>query len=265
MGASETLGLYEQEGMEYPAQLRTILDKKTPRHFQVINAASLGTSIPKASQNYTLWLSKFKPDVVLYYPSPAFYLDESPPAPVKLGSGAKPQKNRFQFRISRKIELVLKKNLPDSIQLQLKQWQIYRQTRNHGSEWGWKSPPSDRLELFRSHLVAFIENISKSGARPVLLTHACRFSANAIDGDRYQLISWRKFYPRASEKCLIDMEDAANNIIREIGATYQVPVIDLDKSVPKGAENFADFAHFTDAGARIVAAKLADALVGMNE
>ena len=261
MGASETFGLYEQVDMEYAAQLRSMLYTKKPGRFQVINAASLGTSIPKATQHYGLWLSKFNPDLVLYYPSPAFYLDESPPEPAKLTSGSKAQNNRSQFRIKRKLEIVIKKQLPETVQLYMKLFIIAREVRKHNDGWVWNSPPSDRLELFRSDLISFVESVRKSGAKPVLMTHAHRFRDNALDSDWYQLIGWRKFYPRASEKCLIEMENAANRIIREIGQIYHLPVIDLDKTVPKGAEYFADFSHFTDAGARVVADEMADVIM----
>lgn len=265
MGASETFGLYEQANMEYAAQLRSMLDSKKPGRFQVINAASLGTSIPKATQHYGLWLSKFTPDTVFYYPTPAFYLDESPPEPARLTSESKVQNDRFQFRIKRKLEIVIKKQLPETVQLYIKRFMIDREVRRHKEGWVWHSPPSDRLELFRSDLIGFVESVRKSGAKPVLMTHAHRFRDNALESDRYQLIGWRKFYPRASEKCLIEMEHAANRVIGEIGQVYHVPVIDLANMVPKGAEYFADFSHFTDAGARVVARGLADAIIQEQE
>ena len=42
VGTSETFGLYEDEGMEWPAQLQRVLGKKGP--FEIINAATVGQS-----------------------------------------------------------------------------------------------------------------------------------------------------------------------------------------------------------------------------
>src|SRR5205085_7947430 len=44
VGASETFGLYEEAGKEWPAQLQTLLDSAMPGRYQVLNAAIPGIS-----------------------------------------------------------------------------------------------------------------------------------------------------------------------------------------------------------------------------
>lgn len=259
LGASETFGLYERKNKEYPAQLQTILDNKLPGQFQVINAASYGTSVARATQHYQLWLGQFKPDLVILYPSPAFYLDDSPPS--KLLPKSVNTKEQFQSRLLGKIRLVLKKVVPRYIQNCIRQLTINRQVHKHPNDWVWYKPPLDRLELYRSHLAEFIDVVRASGGTPVLITHIHRFNVTMTEEDRYHLTNWRSFYPRADECCLIAMEYAANAIIREVGNGYSVPVIDLDKAMSKKPEYFVDFVHFTDSGAKRIAEELSNRIL----
>lgn len=263
LGASETFGLYESKEMEFPAQVRAMLDKKKTGQYQVINAATVGRNIPQTTQFYSSWLLKFNPDIVVYYPSPAGYLDEKPPIPVKLNIQFN-KKNYFQFRLSKKALIIVKKHIPESIQSYVKQYMISRAVRKHGVGWVWNSPPPERLAMFRAHLLNFIEEVRRNGANPVLMTHSHRFPKVLSLEEKYQLISWRKFYPRATENCLLEMENAANTIIREIGSDYGVTIIDLEKTIPKNPKYFADFVHFTDSGAQIVAQKIEEVLMRLE-
>ena len=78
VGASETFGLYESPGNEYPAEMQRQL-RRGPKQFEVINAACAGMSPPRIAQLLDSLLGRFRPDYLLYYPSPQFYLDEQPP------------------------------------------------------------------------------------------------------------------------------------------------------------------------------------------
>ncbi len=262
LGASETFGVYEKKDNEYPAQLRNMLEANNPGRFQVINAASFGTSVVRATQHFQLWLAQFKPDIVLLYPSPAFYLDENPPG-TKLPAQGSSKKEQFESRLKGKAKLTIKKALPQNIQNTMREIEIYAQVKRHPDNWVWHTPPPDRLNIYREHIIDFIETVRSCGGQPVLLTHTHRFNENLTAEDRYQLTSWRKFYPRATEKCLIAMEHSANEVVRGVGRKYNVPVIDLDKTISKAPENFVDFAHFTDTGARLVAEELVRAVTNL--
>jgi len=95
----------------------------------------------------------------------------------------------------------------------------------------------------------------------VLVTHVDAFGETLSESDRALLTSWRKFYPMLNEDGFLDMERRANDAVRSLGAEAGVAVIDLEKAVPAVPENFTDFAHFSEAGASIVAKALADGLV----
>jgi len=253
MGASETFGLYESPNMEYPAQIRSKLNYLYPGEYEVINVSCAGMTLPKAIEYYKDWISKFSPDFVFYYPSPAVYLDVN--APHNKLNPETPNKKRgtFKLRIVGKLKNVGKELVPSRVQTYIKMKVIDNIVGKYPSGWAWESPPPDRVDLLRTHLLQLISTIRSQDCEIVLMTHANRFSIPHNPNDTAQLMSWRKFYPRASGECLISMDNAANEIIRKIGIEVKVPVVDIDKGIPKDANNFADFVHFTDAGARKVA------------
>ena len=54
--------------------------------------------------------------------------------------------------------------------------------------------------------------------------------------------------------------DRFNRTIREVGARNQVLVVDLARDIPQEKEYMSDVAHYTPAGSRLVAQKIAAAL-----
>lgn len=264
LGASETFGLYESENMEFPAQVRLMLENTCHGRYQILNAAAPGLSPPRASQFYQLWLSKFKPDIVVYYPSPVIYLDETAPVPAKITS-RKDNNGHFQLRFIGNLRNTIKQHTPDVVQKYVRQFSINHTIGKHPLGWVWIKPPVDRLVLFKSHLTEFVIEVLKSGAKPVLMTHANRFAQKTTASDKYLMTSWRKFYPRATEECLVQNESEANNIIREVGLIYNVPIIDLEKIVPKDSKYFADYAHFNDKGANYVAVEVSNAIIRLSQ
>jgi len=115
--------------------------------------------------------------------------------------------------------------------------------------------------LFRRHVTELVSCVQDSGTQIILLTHANRFSRTMSDEDRMQLSAWRKFFPRASGECLLRMESIANESILMIGHEYGIPVVDIAHGVPATADDFADFAHFTDKGAYLVANEVVPTLL----
>ena len=81
LGASETFGLYESKGNDYPAMLTGELKRNGNAAIEIVNAAVAGMSLPAMTVYWENWASKFKPSAVLVYPSSHFYLADTPPAP----------------------------------------------------------------------------------------------------------------------------------------------------------------------------------------
>ena len=94
----------------------------------------------------------------------------------------------------------------------------------------------------------------------MLVTHATRFGERVEPDERPVLIAWRKFYPILAEDGFLDMEQRLNDVIRETAAEHQVLLVDAAHLMPHGPRYFAEFVHFTDAGARQMAILIADHL-----
>jgi hypothetical protein len=258
VGASETFGLYESPGHEYPAQLKQTLEERSPGRFQILNAACAGMSPPRIEHQFKTWLWKLAPDVVLFYPSPQFYLDDDPPR--FTAATPTPSSSAFVSRLGRKLKIALKGFLPARMQTWLRETQIRRATAQHGEGWVWSRVPEERLSLFREQVGDLISSVQTAGARPMLVTHASRFADPLSPRDRAELVALRVFYPRASETVILDFERAANQIIREIAEARHLSLIDAEQALGKNPASYADFAHLTDTGASAMAGLLADAL-----
>jgi lysophospholipase L1-like esterase len=202
------------------------------------------------------WLYKLAPDVVLFYPSPQFYLDEDAPR-LEGGDAASPVPH-FASRLRRKAKIVLKSFLPGWLQTWLRQLDIRRQVRHHGPDWVWTQSPANRVTLFQEHLTNLLTSIQASGARALLLTHANRFGETLSDADREQLVALRVFYPKASDSAVLDFERTINRVVMDSAAEHGVPAVDVDQALGKDSQLFADFSHFTQKGATAMARLLSD-------
>jgi len=251
-GASEAFGLWETPGKEFPAQMQALLDEARPGRYEVVNASHAGMTVPRITHYFGTWLRQFRPDVVIVYVPPVFYLNDPAPGEVTMIAGH--IQARPQLRIAQKARTVAQRLIPRWAQARLVQYSISRTVRQHELGWVWEDAPADRLALMQEHLEDLIRQVQAEGVRIILATHATRFSAELTDEDRRLLARWRGFYPRASEQCIIEMQAKGNQIIKDLGRRFSLPVVDVDASLPKSPAIFADFAHFTDQGAHAVAA-----------
>jgi len=250
LGASETFGMYESPDMEYVSQFRRLLTNSKPE-WTVINAASPGLKIPQMTKLYRNFIQKFKPDIVVIYPSPVFYLDFDPPTQRASSNKILFDTKSFELRIGHKLKLKIKSILNSRFQSFLRECKIkYDLSRTPNLE-VWRAPPQKRLDMFENDLVLLVGAIRDSGATPVLMTHANRFSSFGTLSlvEKYDLISWRRFFPRATGRCLLDFESTSNQIIKQLGTRLRIHTIDTASMISGNQNYFADFAHFNDLGA----------------
>lgn len=260
VGASETFGLYESPGREFPAQMQEILDKIEPGRFQVINAAAVGMTPPRIREYFHQWLTRFAIDVLVFYPTPVFYLDRQPPRETNLEPVARPPspvpQHWSDLRLPQRLWVTLRQRLPDTFQTRLKEYVIALRRREIPHT-PWEQAPTDRAALFRRHLVELATDVQDAGVALVLATHANRFGDDWRKNDRDQMIGWVRFFPDAAPEGLLDMDARGNATIRAVADEFGLPVADVAAAVRKSPDRFADFAHFTDLGAR----EAADAMV----
>lgn len=260
-GASETIGLYESPGQEYPRQLEALLnaDFSGPK-YNVINLAQFGMRIGRSSY-LVHGIEKTNAKLAIIYPSPANYFGTKEPLcgkptyPVPTLLGA-----MDYLRIGGKIEQLVKKYMPAEMQTLYRQYGIWRATQNASVL---DAVPASNIQALKTDLACAAKAARQAGATVILVTHANYFGPSLRPQDLPMMMAWRRFYPLLSEAGLLDLEQRTNMAIKELGAELAVPVVDAAKHIPTGQAYFADFVHFTDAGAQRMAQLLAPAIAIM--
>jgi lysophospholipase L1-like esterase len=250
LGSSETFGLYEQNGNEWPRVLERELDQQSAnKKFEVVNAAYPGMSVPSILRRAPYTEQTLHPQLAVIYPSFTSYIedDNSAPAPIQ----APPESHHHvELRIASIIQTGLKSHLPEKVQTWMREKEIERAEKSHPAM---TSVPQPLVDKFQSDLDQLVRALQQGNTKVILVTHATRFSDPLTVEDRNYLIMWRRFYPQLSEGALIDMERRMNQALRDVGAREGVPVVDAEKQIPPGGQNFQEFSHFTDHGANELA------------
>ena len=274
VGASETFGLKESPNQEYPRQLEESLTVRRDRlrcsdsstiptaRFEVLNAAFAGMSVPTIDQDVRNRLRRFRPAMVVAYPSPLAYLYDSLPVaaqpdstsrstPLGAGRGLYP-------RSLDRVREQLKQMLPEFVKSRLRQRQTDRVTRRHEPGWQFTAAPAERLAAFDLDLRHLVGTIRSVGATPVLVSHGNAFFARKTL-DRDKLIAWQKVFPRATGRTLISFDSLSRLITIKVGADSNVTVVDAAARLGAAPESaFADAVHFTDLGASTMASLIGD-------
>jgi hypothetical protein len=259
LGASETFGLYESSGREYPAQLEASL-RQVECH-EVINAAVAGLTLKGQVQLWTGWASKFEPDIVVIYPTPGFYLANSAPdfpkPPSRHPTDDPPW---WTPRLLERAKDVFE--FPAFIQRRRVAQQLASITRSEPG-WAFSSLPADRLALFETDLELLTKTIQRSGTRVVLLTHATRFDGTPRAEDEEALNAWRQFTPKASAEILLEFEARAAEATARVATHTGAALVDVRGVMNGRREWFApdDALHFNDAGAGVIADLIARCLL----
>jgi hypothetical protein len=266
VGASETFGLTESTGHEYPRQLEDSLNAARARQpglpaFEVLNASLPGMSLPTIEQDLRHRVRELEPDVVLVYPSPSFYVDRDPPHPMTgaFGSGELPASRAFHPRVIARLTNSLRSLTPTIAMRWMRQREIDQAVAPEPEGWRFTSIPEERLQLFDRDLRTMIGTIRQIGAEPMFATHANVFMNRGFSDDDLAL-SWERFYPRATAHTLIGFDSAAREVTLRVARDSGVVAVDVAGALAQTADErlFSDFVHFTDLGAAHVAATLRD-------
>jgi lysophospholipase L1-like esterase len=266
LGASETFGLYESPGHEYPAQLDALLNQT--RCYEVINAAVPGLTLPWIAELWTNVVSPFKPDIAVIYPTPAFYLAVNSPQLQRPTSSPTPSANAFQAAseppwwtprlLDRLMDVI---SVPAFIQRQRVAAWLADARRGRDSSWFFESIPSDRLERFTDDLDNVLLAVEASGARSVLVTHANGFQRPPSAAERDALDALNVRAPRAREDVLLAFDDAAADAVRTLSELRGTMLIDAAALLNGHRQMFAeDLVHFNDSGSAEIARLLAAAI-----
>lgn len=261
VGASETFGLTEPSGKEYPRQLQDSLAARGCV-VDVFNGGLPGFSLPTASLSYRSRLRALGASVVVLYPTPVQYLEmerpvfRAPRAPRQAPSLV------AQVRFVRRLRDHAKGLLPDAALTVLRRREMNVAQGLMAGVTPWAQVPADRLMAYQEDLGAFLDTIRADGTRALVMTHANAFPGNAVP-DTTLLVAWAKFYPRAGLHVLPEFDRVANRAAQALSRARGVATLDLaatmDTVTPRDV--FADFSHFTVRGSGIVAGALARQLL----
>lgn len=256
LGASETFGYLESNGKEYPAQLRTLLQEKGS--YEVVNAAMAGASLRSLTTFWEHWASRFKPRIVLIYPSPMFYLNESlttTPSPAEIAGAS--ERSPFRSRLGDRA-LDCYRSLPFWLRSMRREWLLQKEMAGKGADWFLTEPPEDRLALYRADVARLVEQVRAAGAEPVLITHAISATSPPRPEDQPFLTEMRFSYPRLTPEAYIALEQRGNAILRDLARKENVALIDADRALSGHREWFGDLVHFNDEGAARMAELVAE-------
>ena len=279
VGASETFGLRESPDHEYPRQLEDSLNARLRAlgcssengRFEVLNAAFAGMSLPTTDQDLRNRLVRYRPSIVVAYPSPAAYLGGPLPTATPPDSSADP--NRVSLaavlrpRALERVRNQLKLMIPSVIQTWLRRREInnYNSRRTHDATWLFQGVPADRVAAYDADLRHLVGTIRSIGATPVLATHANAFNGRRnIDTDK--LTAWQKTWPRASGTTLVAFDSVAGLVTEKVGADSGVVVVDAATKLAGAPDSaFADAVHFTDLGATLMASTFAEGVMRAHQ
>ena len=249
IGASETFGLYEPPGQEFPRQLELVL---APR-YQVVNAALPGQSLSSFARRATRIIRQVKPTLAVLYPSLAIYLDPPPENFVMQHPPTAPSAPMPRFRIAGKLFALLSDHTPAPFRTALDRLQIQQQT---GSQAVRDRISETNVDRFRRDLSRLLDILATERVQAVLVTHATRFGDSAGPADMPMLTAWRTLHPTLREAGFLDMEQRLNQVIRQEATTRNLILVDAT-ALLRGPADFVEYVHFTPAGsaklARIIA------------
>jgi lysophospholipase L1-like esterase len=259
LGASETFGLYESAGMEWPNQLRKDLAAAYPgRNIEIVNTAIVGLTIPSLAGYYHRRIEALQPDLVVLYPHfVEFVAGRRPgeaPKPRGAKSPAKPSAPKASFpgpsRFLPKMKLAVKSKAPAFAVAWLKEQLLAKSLAGVDTAVMRHDLDTARLAAFDSLLTAFALELKGKGVGLMVSEYACAFAKGSYDQTLEGLDNLWKRYPWMSRDLLLRGLDVYNAHIRAIAAAtgaLDIPQTSMLDSA--GAYWVSDGLHFTDRGA----------------
>lgn len=263
LGQSETFGLYESEGSEWPAQLgRRLEARRIPA--EVFNASVVGPRRRDRLAYLERYVLPLAPDVVVVYPN--VLTDgvlESPGGPLPSPRAA--PSSPWQLRAVPKLRRRVRAWVPEALAAPIRAWRLDREVQALETARLGGRPPLDTIPQadvadFEVHLRAVVSFLRERGARPVLATYPTLVDEGNRERLRAILVAGRVWRVQLSELGMIDAARRLNQAIRSVGAELAVPVADVEAGLPRTLDAFGDHLHYTDAGAARVAAIVEETL-----
>ncbi|MBL8378254.1 MAG: SGNH/GDSL hydrolase family protein [Burkholderiales bacterium] len=119
---------------------------------------------------------------------------------------------------------------------------------------------------FRRELTELVREAKASAPLVAVATFSTRLRASqSLEEKRQAAVSALVYMPFMTVDGLIESYARYNQIIREVAAQEGALVIEGEHDIPGDAAHFFDTVHFSDAGSRAMAKRVADALLAASE
>lgn len=283
LGASESYGLYESPGMEWPAQLRTLLP--SPK-YQVINVSVVGLGLSSYEAYLKKYVLRLEPDIVVCFVNPLFYATgfekkQGSPIPTSKAEArtttkkpiSHPNNITAQIRSLPKLKQVLKQALQNSFPKVLKRYQVWNlQKQINEAELknlrGLK--PKDAVSpasatSFSNDLSRLVSFLQSRHINVLLSTYPALISRDNLSTYPDIFMDNRRFFIGFSFLGMIDVLEKYNFAIRAVATTQGIMFADCQSAIPKTDHYFGDNVHYTDQGASTVAKVIAEVILGDGE
>jgi len=265
LGQSESFGLYETADHEWPAQLGRLLRGRRPE-VEVVNASVAGMGRLKRVSYVERYVLPLRPDVAVLTFNVFF---EATAGSEGTASTTRPTWWRVfwdegpRSRALAKARLRLRDAVPGalwrSLRLRRLTWRL-REVEHARQGRPLDDLAADRLGGFAAHLREMIELLRARGVAPIVTTYPTLGSEANLARDVLEASEERMYVSEYSDLGLIRIASAMNDAARRVAREMNVPLADTEAAVPKSAKYFADYVHYTDDGAALVARCVADAL-----
>jgi len=269
LGASEAFGVFEDEGKEWPSQLGGMLRDQFPM-VEVINVSVAGLTLKRKKAYVEKYVLPLKPDIMITTQGALLPITDSIRGVESkrlankvegrrvINSLETDSRTRTPMTILSWLQEVVKGCLPGWLLTHLRTRRLRRRIREREKRYLIHKKPMDEvpeniISEFEEDLRSFIRYLKESDIVPVLLTYPTLFTPSNRDIHKNLLLSIRRLCVELSEDGIIDASMKFNDGIRSIADRENVALIDNDRLVPKTLEYFADYSHFTNAGAEFVA------------
>jgi len=123
-------------------------------------------------------------------------------------------------------------------------------------------PPRTDLVHYRNNLLTIVGMARAHRIPIILMTQATTWNSKVDpEAEKWHWMGLAFDEQTYREDFLDDAMESYNDVVRQVGAQDQVPVLDLARSIPKSLEFFYDDCHFNLKGAQQVASLLSDLIV----
>ena len=270
MGTSESFGLYEDAGKEWPSQLAEMLSGK--EGYQVINASVVGLSLPQFAPYIEKYVLRFQPDIVILYLNPYFSAQESlvekasvaqrvpEPPPRWKPKGRPTQGFSIMPRLAAKMKVAVKGALPPSLVRRYQLWKLSGEIKTlEDKELKGKKPadnmPEGVLESFKKDLIRLVTFLKDRRIQVVLSSYPVLISYDNLEKYQEIFLDNRRFSIRLSLKGMIEIPSQCNAQIESVAREFGIAFVDNAGRIPRTTEFFGDNVHYTNKGAQQVGAQ----------